>query len=287
MAERSPTPNRLPRNFHRTFIPERQYIHALQEFAAVGGEGTEQEIRDRTGIPTGESTGKVGAIISYCLGMQLIALRSPARSAVRAPELTPFGAVVLREDPFLSEEITQWLVHLHLCSPLWGAEVWYLTFCRATISLGMRFTRQDLEHFLLAAFNLPGAARQTVVGPLFRTYSDPAALGLCGVLSETERGRVVRKPAPVARSYARPYGAWLLHLIDSHFPNQQEIPLSDLDQMTGWRSIGGWSPAEGREVLRLAEEKGAITIDRQMNPWIVRRNAAPVDYWRTIYDDLI
>jgi hypothetical protein len=59
------------------------------------------------------------------------------RSAVKSPELTAFGRVVLLEDPYLKTEITQWLAHLNLCAGDNGAEVWYQTFWNGAARLGL------------------------------------------------------------------------------------------------------------------------------------------------------
>ena len=96
------THQRLPRNFHKTFIPERQYINAMLQFAAAGRSGDYQGIAAATGIPMGTSTGKVPAILDYCRGMWLLELKGADRSAVKHPELTPFGRAVLFEDHRLS-----------------------------------------------------------------------------------------------------------------------------------------------------------------------------------------
>lgn len=125
-------PSRLPRNFHKSFKPERQYINALLRFAAAGKSGSYQEIASETGIPMGVSSGKVPAIIDYCRGMGLIRLTGSNRTSIKKPDLTPFGRIVLLEDPFLKLNITQWVAHLNLCSPLCGAEVWYQTFFRVS-----------------------------------------------------------------------------------------------------------------------------------------------------------
>jgi len=50
--------SRLPRNFHKTFIPERQYLNSILRFAARGASGDIQKIAAETGIPTGTSSGK-------------------------------------------------------------------------------------------------------------------------------------------------------------------------------------------------------------------------------------
>ena len=109
--------SRLPRNFHRSFKPERQYITAMLRFAASGKEGDYQSIAAATGIPTGSSSGKVPAILDYCRGMGLIRLIGQERSAIKKPDLTPLGRIILFEDPYLKTNISQWIAHFNLCSP--------------------------------------------------------------------------------------------------------------------------------------------------------------------------
>ena len=53
----------LSLSFHLTFAPERRYLAALLEYAALGKSGSMREMADDTGIPMGESTGKLPA---YC-----------------------------------------------------------------------------------------------------------------------------------------------------------------------------------------------------------------------------
>ncbi len=81
MAKRKDkTYHRLPVTFHQTFIPERAHISALLKFAAGGNEGTstlrqaqdiaplsvtDQEISAKTGISTGQSSGKVPATLPF------------------------------------------------------------------------------------------------------------------------------------------------------------------------------------------------------------------------------
>jgi len=63
---------RLPVTFHQTFLPERAHISALLKYAASGKAGTDQEIFTETGAPTGQSSGKVPAMLDYCTGMGLL-----------------------------------------------------------------------------------------------------------------------------------------------------------------------------------------------------------------------
>ena len=274
---------RLPRNFHKSFKPERQYINALLRFAAAGNSGNYQEIASETGIPMGVSSGKVPAIIDYCRGMGLVRLPSASRTSIKKPDLTPFGRIVLLEDPFLKLNITQWVAHLNLCSPLTGAGVWYETFFPGKQALGMRFERYHLETYLQSIFkiNKPG-----IIGPLIGTYEDVAAFRICGALSETG-GVIIRKPAPVRDEFGFGYGAWLLQLVHDHFPKNRQISTVELDSVAGWRTIPGWDIDTLQRVLELVERKGVFIVDRQMEPWLLHPRMDLETAWKLIFCDLI
>lgn len=274
---------RLPRNFHKTFKPERQYIHAMLRFAASGRGGDYQEIAAATGIPTGASSGKVPAILDYCRGMGLIRLTGADRSAVKKPDLTPFGRIVLLEDPFLKLGVSQWIAHLNLCNPITGADVWYQTFFAGTPSLGMVFERGKLEGHLSLVY---GVEKSGLIGPLIGTYEDDAAFKTCGVLSETS-GTIQRRMAPVTEEMALGYGAWVLQLMQTHFPKIRQVPLTDLDGTTGWRTIPGWDISNLQRALELMVRKGLVEVDRHMEPWLIAPASDPEHAWKRIYDDLL
>lgn len=276
-------PSRLPRNFHKTFKPERQYINALLRYAAAGESGGYQEISSETGIPMGASSGKVPAIIDYCRGMGLVQLADSVRPSVKKPNLTPFGRIVLLEDPFLKLSITQWIAHFHLCSPLFGAEVWYQTFFPGKQALGMAFQRSQLEVYLHSALQTDSPG---VIGPLVGTYEDEAAFRTCGALSE-ERGVITRNSAPVSDEFAFGYGAWLLQLVHDHFPKCGQISVVELDSVAGWQTIPGWSIDALQRVLELVERKGLFIIHRHMNPWLLHPSMNLEIAWKSIFCDLI
>ena len=272
---------RLPRNFHQSFVPERQYVSALLKFAASGGEGDQQAIGAATGIPTGESSGKVPAILNYCRGMGLVRLGGQERSAVKKPELTPFGRVVLLEDPYLKTGISQWVSHLNLCGPRTGADVWFHVFLEGASSLGMSFARAQLEAHLSLIYG-----SKDVIGPLVRMYEQEASFRVCAALAETS-GNIARRPAPISDEFGFGYGAWLLQLLADHFPNSAQVPITELDAKAGWRTIPGWDIGSHQRVLELIERKGLISVDRHMEPWLIRP-ATPVETaWKRIYDDML
>lgn len=276
-------PKRLPRNFHRTFKPECRFLNALLRFAAGGGQGDCQAIAEATGIPTGVSTGKVPAILDYCRGMGLIQLPADERSAIKKPSLTAFGRIVLLEDPYLKREITQWIAHFNLCDPFTGADVWYHTFVAGTQSLGMRFARTKLDAHLGLVY---GVEKGGLIGPMVGMYEDEAAFKVCGALNELD-GVITRKPAPIRDEMAPGYGAWLIELIRTRFPHQQQVSVTELETVTGWRTIPGWDAAGVQRVLEFMVRKGLLDIDRHMEPWLLTPCVEPAQAWKQIYDDLL
>lgn len=273
---------RLPRNFHKTFMPERSYLSAIMKYAASDKCGDIQSIAQETGIPTGKSSGKVAPALSYARGMGLILPDDEGKSQ-RQPKLSSFGRVVFLEDLYLKHSVTQWICHFQMCDFRLGADVWYKCFVEGFPILGVRFSRNRLEDFLASNYQV---ASDGIIGPLVRMYQDFSSFGTCGALRE-ELGYIHRNTAPIADEFARGYGAWLLQLMDYYFSGVFQVTVTDLNAVAGWQTIPGWNDSEAQQVLDLVEYKGLVRVDRQMNPWILKPNSSLNDAWRSIYDDLV
>jgi uncharacterized protein DUF4007 len=275
---------RLPRNFHNTFIPERRYINAMMKFASTGKRGDSQTIASVTGIPTGISSGKVIPTLDYCRGMGLICLpQSSMRNAIKEPQLTSFGRIVIREDPFMKEAVTQWIAHLNLCAPISGAEIWHQLFFQGTQAMGNSFQRSQLENYLRGVY---GVQNGNLIGPIVRMYEDPAAFALCGALQE-KNSIIYRVPSPISDEYTWGYSAWILDAFEQFYPQASQVTVTELDRVAGWKTIPGWGIDEFQQVLRLLERKGILAVDRHMKPWILRRTGNSSNLWTRIYDDLL
>ncbi len=273
---------RLPVNFHQTFVPERPYLTALLQFAAEGGEGTEQEISQETGIPTGKHSGKVPATLNYGLGMGLLRAEKGTRAGTKKPVLTEMGQTVIRMDPHLREPLTQWLLHLHLCRAQGGAEVWHLTFGPSMDSFGMSFSEEDLEAYL-ASFC--GRKNRSLVGPLVRTYEKPVALRDAEAI--TRRGTsLLRTPAPLTHTFRYGYAYFILALWESHFPDVGQVTLTEFEAKTFWKRLGGWNDQQCDAALALIQETGALAVDRQNYPWVLTRRDRSLNLVEKLYSDL-
>ena len=271
----------LPINFHRSFKPERRHLGALLRYAALGRQGTYQEIAAETGIPTGRSSGKVGPTLDYATAMGLIEPMVGRPEAVRRPALTPLGRVVYSADPYLGHELSQWVVHMNLCRGDQGAIAWHAVFGQGRQELGSSFTRLQLEAYLARRF---GSENQRT-GPLVITYTDDDALGGARILVEQD-DKLVRRKAPALDAYAAAYSALILAQMEAHFPGQGQVTFSDFNEQTRWFDICLWDQADLERVFLAVERRGWVTVDRQRRPWILEKNADADDVWPRIYDDV-
>ncbi|WP_319587906.1 DUF4007 family protein [uncultured Desulfobulbus sp.] len=272
---------RLPVTFHQSFIMERQNVASLLKFVASGQGGTDQDISKQTGIPVGRSSGKVPATINYCIGMGLIEFPQKNGQGKKTFELTPFGRVVLLEDNNLSENLTQWLAHLHLCRKKNGAEIWYLAFTEGYKTLGMSFTEKNLKEFIE---RYCGKRNRSPLGPLIRTYEETAGLRLASVLERGPSG-FVRAHAPILGSFRNGYSALFLSLWDEYFPEDRQVTVTNFGSVC-FQEMCGWNERQYEIALDLIQEAGAFTIDKQMRPWVLTRSAESKLFWSTLYDEL-
>ncbi len=76
-------------------------------------------------------------------------------------------------------------------------------------------------------------------------------------------------------------------MINDYFPKQQQVPVSDLDKMVGWKTIPRWFASSSALILDLIESKGLVNVDRHMEPWLIQPRVSPKQAWKDIFNDMI
>ncbi len=285
MAVKRQTPERLAKNFHRTFIPERQYLGQLLKYAADGGEYEIQKIADATGIPTGTSSGKSIPTADYCRGMGMVSFVNLASKKDNPTlALTPFGRNVFLEDKFFNEPFTQWLAHLHLCNEWRGADTWFYLFCASTESFGNRAAYDDVMKWISP--QIGGKDPEIAVSPTIRMYSDEASFAACRAIIR-EKGELIRTVAPIRSEFAVGYAAWLADCMEMAGRGNGQISLAELETQAGVQRITGWSQSQVLEVLELFERKHLAQVDRHMRPWLVRFLHPSTSLWNRLYEEFL
>lgn len=288
----------LPVNFPQTFLPDRRLLSQLLRFAAEDGSGDKQEIGAATGIPTGQSTGKVEPMIHYARGMGLIsATRAAGRWQLAA---TALGQQVLREDAFFSEPLTLWLLHLMLCRrvslevPATGvADVWFALFAEGRFSLGAQFTEADFYRLLVQRYSEKGYLKglSTLVP---RMYAERASFGEAGILvstsprpasdGETVFGWVA---APQDQDLFPAYALFLWLLWDELFATDRQLAFDDLVRETRLLRLLGWESAQAAPWLDWMVSRGLVQLDRYTGSPVMIRLVETKTLMTGLYDELV
>jgi hypothetical protein len=280
----------LPINFPQTFLPERRLLAQLLSFASKEGSGDKITIGVETGIPTGNSTGKVEPMIYFAHGMGLITYKK--ESGTWQLGVTSLGQLVLQEDPFLSEPHTLWLMHLMLSrrftlsSPAKGiADAWFALFAEGGFRLGNRFKQEDFFTFLSERHG-EASYLKSLSGVVIRSYFETSCLGVINVLTE-ENKELVRQSAPFEKSFFPIYASYLFLVWDELFYSENQISLDFFAQQTRFFSIMGWNESMTTQWLSWMADKGIIQVDRYTGTSMLLRLKKTNQVLGNTYSELI
>lgn len=280
----------LPLNFPQTFLPERRLLAQLLSFASKEGSGDKISIGAETGIPTGNSTGKVEPMIYFAHGMGLITYKKEAR--IWQLGVTSLGQLVLQVDPFLSEPHTLWLMHLMLSrrftlsSPAKGiADAWFALFAEGGFRLGNRFKQEEFLAFLTERHG-EASYLKSLSGVVIRSYFENSCLGVINVMTE-ENKELIRQSAPFEKSFFPIYASYLFLVWDELFCSDNQISLDFFAQQTRFFSIMGWDESMTTQWLSWMADKGIIQVDRYTGTSMLLRLKKTNQVLGNTYSELI
>ncbi|MBD3307264.1 hypothetical protein GF348_12845 [candidate division KSB3 bacterium] len=148
--------------------------------------------------------------------------------------------------------------------------------------LGMEFSEAALEEYLAGTL---GKRKRALIGPMLRMYAEPASFKKAEAIIQADN-RLQRQSAPVLVGFANGYAALLLALWEVHFPKERQVTLTDFEAETYFQRISGWNDRQYTQILDILEQRGALTLNKQMHPWILDRQAESQKFWRSLYDKL-
>ncbi|MEJ1341083.1 MAG: DUF4007 family protein [Candidatus Sedimenticola sp. (ex Thyasira tokunagai)] len=270
MTELSSCLQPLPLNFPHDFLPERSLLARLLPFASKRGCGDKVQIGAETGIPTGESSGKVEPMIHYAHGMGLIRVDKEAKRWQL--ELTTLGRLIAAEDPYLSESVTLWLLHLMLCrrsaqeDPTIGlADAWFALFAEGTLRLGNRFDQSAYLDYLVERHGMRGYLKG-LSGLVLRSYLESTCFRPISALSaEVLDGQTLylRRAAPAEHSHFPAYSAYLFLVWDDLYPGHGQLAIDDLFTQSRCLAVMGWDRVTATRWLDWMADHGLLQLDRQ------------------------
>lgn len=288
------TAESLPLNFPQTFLPERRLLAQLLSFTAKNGCGDKVEIGMQTGIPTGDSTGKVEPMIRYAEGMGLITVTKISSNWQLS--LTRVGKVILNEDPFLSEQQSLWMMHLLMCrrqtvaSPAIGlCDPWFALFAEGGFRLGNCFSQNDFLNFLIDRHGSKGYLK-SLSSVVIRSYFEESCFAAISALQEdVVNGEKIlyRQPAPANKQFFPVYATYIYLIWDELFFNESQVSLEIFSTQSRCFLVLGWDEVMIARWLDWMSDEGIIQIDRHTGSTILLRLKKTEQIIGNIYDELI
>jgi hypothetical protein len=272
---------RISLSFHQTFVPERKYLSCLMKYIKQPREADSDKISEETGIPTGESSGKVEPTINYAKGMGLIDV-SRGKVSRWQLKLTPLGDLIFAEDQYIREGFTQWVLHLQLCRRNVGAEAWYTVFGDSSLALGKVFSEESLKLFLINKYG----KRFNLLGPLVRMYNSEASFIACGALVE-DGGLIKRNPAPCVKTHFPGYYYVFSALWDDFFNGEQQVSYEDYERTTHFFATTSWDVAQINRFIDHLADEGLVKIDRQTGNAMILRLGSTEAALKNFYSNLL
>ncbi|MBK1644816.1 hypothetical protein CKO25_09170 [Thiocapsa imhoffii] len=287
-------PSPLPLNFPQTFLADRRLLGQLLEFAERGGTGTIETIGDATGIPTGQSTGKVEPMIHYARGMGLV--QAWKANGVWQLQASLLGRMVLQEDAFLAEPLTLWLLHLLLSRRLGRAvpavglaDPWFQLFAEGRLRLGEQVDQEAYTRLLVERHGAKGYLKG-LAALVLRMYRERAAFGDAGILSRTGADgaeRFVREPAPFEVPFFPAYAVFLWLLWDESYPDVAQLSFDEMVHETRFLTLLGWDGARAAAWLDWLSDERLAQLDRYTGSVMVLRLVSTEVIVGRLYHELI
>jgi len=281
----------LALNFCHDFLPERNYLSRLVEFAESAPSGTKLDISKATGIPTGASSGKVEPIVHYATAMGLVL--SEKNGEQWHLQLTPAGKLIRQEDPYLNEPVTQWFAHLMLSrragltQPAIGvADAWFTFYGDWTSRLSAQFSVTTFVDLLAEKYGQKGYLKG-LVGLVIRTYTESTCLGQVKAFRQADSGELFRLPSPVDKSFFPSYAVYFYLLWDELFPYENQMSLDDVLTQSRFQTIMSWEQKHLEVWLQWLVAERLIQLDRQTGQALVLRLQTTEYVISNMYSELL
>ncbi len=265
-------------NFHQTFKPERQYISSILNVANGTQPVSVKEISACTGIPNGQSSGKVEPHIIYSNYMGLIDYEK--KDGLIYLRRTNLGEIVFLEDPGLQENLSILLCHCMMLRENNGADVWSIVLKKILPMYKSGIKKDILLKELEKVFE--GKINKKNFAPFIGSYED--MFSVTNIL-EVETDTIKVNTAQYDKEFIFLYAYVLWEYWEELFPNQEEISSVQLEDVKFGKAFG-WDMQTEYVVLEHLSDKGLIRMNRQLMPYTVLKLVDKNTLAKRLYSEL-
>lgn len=253
-------------NFHQTFVPEGNYLSGILNIADEAEKWMDLDTISReTGIPQGESSGKIPPHINYAQYMGLIKYEtSSGKYGIR---LTDLGRTVKRSDPYLRENVSALLCHYMITRENGGAIAWSFGFHRALSPTNPTIQVTALVNMMQEQVS-KSATRKNIspfIGSYVRGFFSPLEI----LTEDKAMNTITEHPVSYRPELIYVYAFALYQSWDSVY-RSDEITANQLHDIQ-FRQPFGWNADEEYIILEHMQDHHIIRLNRQLSPYSIVR----------------
>lgn len=234
-------------------------------------QGNIHDISELTGIPTGESSGKVEPTIAYGYSSGLIIAEKS--QGIWTLKLTPLAKTILQEDGMLNEDVSLFIMHLMMnrIDPLQHQEglnaAWFDVCISSKYQISDTFNLDQLEQFVK---NKRGEHKylRKLMNLIISSYDQNNIdvpfnkIPVFEIIHSNKQLEIKRLTAPLEYKFFPAYSAFLFIEWDRLFSSQAQISFDEFLTFTRWNLLMNWSNKQFNRLLDWMAEKGFIQVDR-------------------------
>lgn len=268
--------------FHETFQPELGYISKLLELGTEKFSGDKYKISELTGIPTGKEKGKVEPHIRYAKYMGL--LDYSVSRGVYDLSLTKIGEEVLRQDRYLHETLTLWLLHYFISRREQGAPQWGFLVHKANKGFATGLTAEFLSTLIQKEYEISSTDVTKAFGVVKNSYMSGCFSNLHyidwddKIIFEEQREQI---------EFEYLYAYALLDGWSNLFSEKKELTLPEVLEELSFGKVFGLNDEDVDSVLSTLEDRRIISINRQLFPITIVRTMGLEEIIGLVYSVLM
>ncbi len=264
--------------FHESFPLQVVYLSEILQLASENYYGTKYDISNLTGIPTGDTSGKVEPHIRYLEHMGLINV--DMKSGKYLLSLTNLGEIVYASDKYIMQDVTKKLMHYNMTRNSKGAPQWSFLFREYPYDFNIPISFNKIMESGKLKYG-----KEVYLKPVRSIYGSGDFISISPV--EFEDKDIIFKGCYASPDCNNLYGYSLLKELEELDVNESEFTIDKIFEHIKWQKGFGFEYDTALEVLDDLNHMGIIKLNKQLNPMTLIVNKSSEDLLIQLYDDLI
>lgn len=249
----------ISHNFHNKMPLQLPYIATILDLAQHHIVGTKEEISIKSGIPTGEGSGKVLSHIEFAKSMGLIDYIKEKGKFSLFP--TKLGNYIYEQDPYLLENVTKMMCNYWLTDKEIGIPQWYYFMREGSTILNTGIDTSLLEKRIQQNFETP-----LYMSVVYSTYGPDCFQDLDVIEYNKVQKKVTFKEGSCNITYKYVYAYTLLKSWEVQFQDYREITIDQIIEELKWNKPFGFSYDEILSVLEELAIDNIVSLNKQLTP---------------------